>query len=355
MKFGFGARVLKTGLAVAVAMYVAMLFSHTSAVFAGIAAVFSIQPSIYRSFQTIIEQIEANLIGAISAVFMVYLFGNDPIIVGFTIILVISFCMSFKIKSEVFMVAIVPVIAIMEATDLPFHEFAFMRFASILIGIIAAFIVNLVFLPPKYETKLFKQIEEVTTEVLQWIRITSRHLSKQPALKEEVKKLVEDITMLDQTYLLYSEERTYTKKSQYERARKLVLFRQLIYSTKKSLELLRTLHRYDHELEGVPVEVRTYLIEEIDKVIHIHERLILTCKGKIREQEDEAIEEYTKAEIPSLIEKLVDTEGNIKSQLQFLPLAAKLMDYDEQLQHVRKLLATYQNYHSEEHIQTEAK
>lgn len=358
MKFGFGARVLKTGMAVAVAMYVAMMFDFTSAVFAGIAAVFSIQPSIYRSLQTIVEQVEANIIGAVSAVIMVILLGNDPIVVGFTIILVISICISFGIKQEIFTVAIVPVIAIMESTDIPIIEFAFMRFSSILIGIVSAFIVNLFFLPPKYETKLFTQIEEVTTEILQWIRITSRHLSNQPALKAELKKLRNDVTKLDQTYLFYSEERSYFKKGKYKRARKLVIFRQLIICSKKAMELLRALQRYDNEVEHVSPEIRNYLINEIDKVLHIHERLVLTCMGKIRNEDDRIVEEYSKTKISNLVDQIVNKEitgKNRENQLQFLPLAAKLIDYDDQLHHLRKLITSYQQYHSDERILTEEK
>jgi uncharacterized membrane protein YgaE (UPF0421/DUF939 family) len=355
MKFGFGARVLKTGLAVSVAMYAAMIFDFTSAVFAGIAAVFSIQPSIYRSFQTIVEQIEANIIGAVSAVFMVYLLGNDPFVVGFTIILVITVCMGFRLKQEIIMLAIVPVIAVMESTDMPFIDFAFTRFSSILIGIIAAFIVNLVFLPPKYETRLFKEIEKTTGEILQWIRITSRHLSNQPTLKQEIERLIQDITKIEQTYLLYTEERTYFKKAGYERARKLVLFRQLIFTSKKSLDVLRTLHRFDNAMEHVTTEMRTHIIDEIDKVIHIHERLILTCMGKIRQQDNNDLEKHSAPEVKKLIEELVahnEMDDNRSDALQFLPLAAKIMDYDDQLERLGRLLGSYQNYHSKEHINT---
>ncbi|MRG87535.1 FUSC family protein [Salinibacillus xinjiangensis] len=350
-----GARVLKTGLAVAVAMYTALIFDFTSAVFAGIAAVFSIQPSIYRSFQTIIEQVEANLLGAITAILMVYLLGNDPFIIGFTIILVITICIGFGMKQEIIMLAVVSVIAIMESTDMPFVEFAFTRFSSVFIGIIAAFLVNLIFLPPKYETKLFKQIEHTSNEILQWIRITSRNLSDQPALKDEIKKLIEDITKLDHTYLLYSEERIYSKRSRYSRARKLVLFRQLIHSAKKSLEVLRTLHRYDQELEHLSKEMKNRFVQEIDYLMHTHEKLIMKCMGKIREHEEKVHQPF-ESNMTNLIEELIDHTSQLKDrskQLQFLPLAAKLMDYDHQLEHLKKLIDSYQQYHKKEQINTE--
>ncbi|AZV43914.1 hypothetical protein BAOM_3305 [Peribacillus asahii] len=46
-------RVIKTGIAVTLALYICSLFNLESAVFAGIAAIFTIQPSIYRTWKHI--------------------------------------------------------------------------------------------------------------------------------------------------------------------------------------------------------------------------------------------------------------------------------------------------------------
>lgn len=58
-----GARILKTGIAIVLALYLATWLGLPTPVFAGIAAVFAIQPSIYRSFLTIVDQVQANIIG----------------------------------------------------------------------------------------------------------------------------------------------------------------------------------------------------------------------------------------------------------------------------------------------------
>lgn len=57
-----GARILKTGIAIVLALYLATWLGLPTPVFAGIAAVFAIQPSIYRSFLTIVDQVQANII-----------------------------------------------------------------------------------------------------------------------------------------------------------------------------------------------------------------------------------------------------------------------------------------------------
>ena len=63
-----GARVFKTGVAIVFSLFIADLLQLPSPVFAGIAAIFAIQPSIYRSYLTVIEQVQSNLIGAAIAV-----------------------------------------------------------------------------------------------------------------------------------------------------------------------------------------------------------------------------------------------------------------------------------------------
>src|SRR5690606_27204841 len=120
--------------------------------FAGIAAVFAIQPSIYRSYLTVIEQVQANVIGAFFAVLFGMYFGNNAFIIGLTVVLVIAINLRFKMEKTI-SVAIVTVIAIMESPSEQFIEFASLRFLAILLGILSAFLVNLIFLPPKYEKK----------------------------------------------------------------------------------------------------------------------------------------------------------------------------------------------------------
>jgi len=71
-----GARVLKTGVAIVFALFLAELLQLPAPIFAGIAAIFAIQPSIYRSYLTIIEQMQANIIGATIAVIFGLVFGH---------------------------------------------------------------------------------------------------------------------------------------------------------------------------------------------------------------------------------------------------------------------------------------
>ena len=68
----------------------------------------------------------------------------------------------------------------MEYQGEDFFSFALLRFATIMVGIIA---VNLVFMPPKYETKLYHRIVDNTEEIVKWIRMNSRQASDFTTLK----------------------------------------------------------------------------------------------------------------------------------------------------------------------------
>lgn len=346
-----GARMLKTGLAVAIALYTATLVGFPSSVFAGIAAVFAIQPSIYRSFQTILEQLQANIIGVSIAMLVVFTLGNDPFVIGFTTVLVIGLCMYLKMNETTISLAIVAVIAVMETTQMTFVHFALMRFSALTLGIFSAFLVNLLFLPPKYETKLFHRIDRTTADILQWLRITTRHLSDEPALKGEIKRIDKEISHMDQTYLFFSEERTYLRKNRLSKARKLILFRQLITTTKKSYDVLKSYHQLSEKIESIPTKFQTALIQELDKVIHSHERLLLSAMGRIKKDHKDVLQELTEPDIPHLVEALIQVyqEGD-ENRLILLPLAAQLMEYQHHLDHLQTLLKSYQLYHQDEHL-----
>lgn len=87
-----GARVLKTGLAVAVTLWLGTLLGLKSPLISAIAAIFTIQPSIYRSWKHILEQVRSNLLGAVIAMAAVWLVGNSPISVGIVCIGAILLC-----------------------------------------------------------------------------------------------------------------------------------------------------------------------------------------------------------------------------------------------------------------------
>jgi uncharacterized membrane protein YgaE (UPF0421/DUF939 family) len=156
---------------------------------------------------------------------------------------------------------------------------------------------------------------------------------------------------LDQLYLMYKEERAYFKRNIYAKSRKLVLFRQMLVTTNRSLDTLKKLHRLENELHHLPEEFQSILANELDYLVDFHERSLLKFIGKIKpEAPVEFIKEgqFNKQE---LVDTFMDFKGNCIDQECFyhlLPLIAVIIDYSEQLEHLDTLINSFHSYHKEE-------
>lgn len=347
-----GARIFKTGVAIVFSLFLADLLQLPNPVFAGIAAIFAIQPSIYRSYKTATEQIQGNLIGAVIAVIFSLVFGKDYVIVGFAAIITITIMLKLKLEKALTL-ALVTVIAIMEIQGDDFLVFALLRFATILVGVISAFIVNLVFLPPKFENKLFNAIHYTQDEIIRWLRIAVRQASDHKSTKQTIHQLKERLVRVDQLYSFFKEERGYTKKSVHTKGRKLVVYRELISTSYKSLDVLKKLHLHEHELTHLPEHFRMMIQERLDALLTYHEQLHLKFIGKLRPEhiEENDTEAFIqRQEVMDIFVKQINITQMEEefSSYHLLHLISSMLKYEEQLEHVDKLITSYQNFHSEE-------
>lgn len=352
-----GARILKTGIAIVLALLLAQLLNAPSPVFAGISAIFAIQPTIYRSYLSIIEQIQGNLIGAIIAVVFVLSFGNNVFIIGLAAIIVITINLKLKLEKTIIL-STVTLIAIMESPTDDFITFAIIRFSTIMLGILSSFIVNLVFLPPKYENKLYNSISDISEEITKWIRLNVRHASEHNLLKNDIEKMSDRIIKIDQLYLMYKEERNYFKKTTLLKARKLVIYRQMINTLKKSFNTLKKLHRYENELLTLPEDFQNNIQQQLDCLIHHHEHVMLKFIGKVKPNvtfEEGSISLDRKALFLQLInhyketvsENVCDQEEEM-IQYHAMQIISAIIEYDEYVEHLDTLITSIQVHHRHE-------
>lgn len=346
-----GARIFKTGIAIMLSLFLAEILQLPSPVFAGIAAVFAIQPTIYRSFLSIIEQIQGNVIGAAIAISFVLLFGNHVFIIGFAAIIVISINLKLKIGNTIAL-SLVTLIAIMENPGDDFVQFGIIRFSTIMLGVLSSFIVNLVFLPPKYENKLYNRISNLTEEVARWIRHSTRHASEHQLLKNDIEKMKETLIKLDQLYFMYKEERSYLKKNTLVKSRKLVIYRQMILTTKRALEALKRLHRYENELTQMPLALQSAVQFQLDCLINHHEQLLLKFIGKVRTHGifDEQELCLSKKELFDLFLTQQKEVEDSHSPMLFhsMQVIAAIIEYREQIEHLETLINSFQSFHKDE-------
>ena len=350
-----GARVLKTGVAITFALLLAELLNLPSPVFAGIAAIFAIQPSIYRSYLTILEQIQGNLIGATVAVIFSLLFGHHLVAIGIAAIIVIGLMIKFNLEKSLTL-ALVTVVAIMEIQGDDFLSFALLRFGTVMVGVFAAFIVNLVFIPPRYEVKLFKNINALQDDIIRWTRLAVRQASEHTSTKMALKKLMSRMSEVDNLYDFYKEERHYFRNQKFVKARKLVVYRQMITTSKKSVELLNRLHKHENELANLPDQFRLMIQERLDFLLTYHEQLFLKYTGKLKPEHSQWAqnEEYLQRnEVMEIFIKQIALAQELEDEQEFssyhlLYILSRILDYEENLEHLDTLIVSYRSYHGEE-------
>ncbi|MCG7345768.1 aromatic acid exporter family protein [Sporosarcina sp. ACRSL] len=347
-----GARIFKTGIAIVVALFLAEMLSLPNPVFAGIAAVFAIQPSIYRSYLTVIEQIQGNLIGAVTAVIFVLLFGHQIVIVGFAAVVIILVMLKLGLEKSLSL-ALVTMIAIMEIKGEAFLSFASLRFVTMVIGVLSAFAVNLLFMPPKYETKLFQAIHQAQDDIIRWIRLAGRQASEHVATKKSLVKLKDRLANVDQLYSLYREERSYFRKTTRSKARKLVIYRQMIATSKSSYDVLSRLHNYENDMINLPEHFRMMIQERLDVLLTYHEQILLKFVGKLKaEKMRESLNEefIQRHEVMDIFAKeiAITKEEEEFTTYHLLHVLSSLLNYEEQLEHLDRLIISNQRRHGHE-------
>lgn len=349
-----GARIFKTGLAIVIAIYIATWAGIEPTFFAAISATFAIQPSVFRSYQTILEQIQANIIGAGLAIIFALTFGFEPVIIGVTVMVTIAIILKIKLDASSIPIALVTVIIIMgnPASQTNFLIFAGERFLLILIGVLSAFLVNLIFLPPKYETKLYHKISDHTVDIIRWIRLKTRFETNHYSLKKDLPVMNETSLKIDNLFALYKEERTYLLKNKWSKARKIVLFKEMISAHRKALSILKALDKHEHQLQGMPEDMQTFIQRQLDHLTEYHDRILMRYVGKVNVQLTDRMEE----EVESGENRLTDSFMDLYDQqyvtrdewLHLLPVVSHIVEYNEQLDHLATLVESFFNFHQKE-------
>ncbi|WP_407311238.1 FUSC family protein [Desulfosporosinus sp. SB140] len=148
-----GARTLKTGVAVAIAMMVCRVWQIEPAVFAAITAVVNMQPSISKSLRNAWEQTAVHILGVGVAVILGLTFGTSPLVFGLAVILIIVICNHLH-WSGVITLGVTSIVFILDAPKDQFLEHAVVRSIAVFIGLGVALALNRVLKPPAYKVKL---------------------------------------------------------------------------------------------------------------------------------------------------------------------------------------------------------
>lgn len=356
-----GARVIKTGIAITLAIYCAMFFGMGAPSIAGISAISAMKSSVNQSYRTLIEQLQANFIGAILSIIALLTLGNNPIILGFTCIIVIIITLKLKLENTI-STALVTVVAIMETTtsNENFAIFAFDRFTAVLVGVLAASFVNILLLPPNYEKKLSRGMISVTEQTNKIMMMTLHKTVGSSGLKEDIYQLKEMMRNVTNFYRLYKEDRIILgkKKREHEKVRKIVLFRQMLLTADNAFDTLKALNRLEYEINASPKEFQELMKNELTCLMQYHEHALMKLLGKVNVEHPSLIHREEKNLKDELMMAFLDhhdlnDQEKQKTWLHLFQIVSSILEYSENVEHLNTIVNSHQTYHKEYTLRVE--
>ncbi|WNF21064.1 aromatic acid exporter family protein [Mesobacillus jeotgali] len=333
-----GPRVIKTGLAVALALYITNWIGLEPAVFAAIAATFTIQPSIYRSWKQVLEQFQANTLGAIVAIASIFLFGNNPIVIGLVTVIVIIISLKLKMESSLSL-TLITVLIMMSSQEFNGVVAAANKFIIVLVGMGSAFLVNLVISPPNFNKNFIEKMDSTFRNMSLLIRTAISNELTEKTFQDQWSQLRKDIAKLEELYKILDEERMKISKVKPFDIRELVLFKQMLACLQQGLRLLDIVE--DHFFQSRPEQQETNEFDDqFEELIQYHEMILLKYSGKIKELESEEFLTNSGLFLESII---VDTSIERNDRLRLTIIGSAMYDYAFQLHRLNELISQYQN------------
>ncbi|TVY01318.1 FUSC family protein [Cohnella terricola] len=329
-----GARVLKTGLAVAIALWVGQLVGLGSPLIAAIAAIFTIQPSIYRSWMQVLEQLQSNVLGASIAIAAVTLIGNTPILVGLVCVGVILLCIRLKTEDTIAL-TLVTVVVIMEAQGQGWMV-AWDRLAAILTGMASAFAVNVIVAPPRHRTRFMQRVEEAQSLLSRLLRTVISNELKESVYRKEQEELRAKIRKLEDFYKMFAEERVWRRNDKLKRGRLLVVYKEMLTALERGYALIEAVEE-QYWAVSTPKSWNRLIDREIEVLCGYHEQLMWKWDGKMKAGVCTAA---PPPEASMLLSEMIDKqlEEDKVARSRMLVMTAAVYNYEERLRRLDKLV-----------------
>lgn len=332
-----GPRVLKTGIAVALALYLTKWIGLEPPVFAAIAASFTIQPSIYRSWKQVLEQFQANLVGALIAVASIYLFGNNPVVIGLVTMIVIILSLKLKMESSISL-TVITVLIMMSSQEFEGIITAANKFLIVLVGMGSAFLVNLIVYPPNFNKNFTGKMDSSFKTLSLLIRTAISNELTEKTFQTQWVQLRKDIAKLEELYKILDEEREKISKFKRLDVRELVVFKQMLACLHHGLRLLDIVEGHFFQSRPQQEESREF-DDHLEELIQYHELILLKYSGKIKEFNVDQIVEESGNFLETIMEdKAMDRDDRLRLTI----IGSAIYDYAFQLKRLDDLIDQYQ-------------
>ncbi|WP_246861164.1 aromatic acid exporter family protein [Bacillus sp. REN3] len=335
-----GPRVLKTGLAVMLAIHITNWLGLEPPLFAAIAATFTIQPSIYRSWKQVLEQFQANTLGAVIAISAIYLFGSNPVVIGFVVVIVIIIGLKLKMEGSISL-TMITVLVIMSSQKYDGLLAAGNKFIIVLVGMGSAFLVNILVSPPSSNKKFTSEMDLAFKELSLLMRTVISSELTEKSFQEGWRRLKKDEAKLEELYKTLDEEREKISRITRLDVREMVVFKQMLACLRHGLRLLDIIE--NHFFQSHPeMEESMVFDRHLEELITYHEMILLKHAGKIQEIEASykmAVLDGTSQFLESI---MAETGFEREHKLRIVIIGSAIYDYAFHLERLDELVDQYQ-------------
>lgn len=334
-----GPRVLKTGIAVTLALYLCSYMGLEPGVFAGVAALLSIQPSIYRTWRLMLDQIITNTLGAGIALLSIHFLGDSPVIIGFVTMLVIAVTLKLRMGDTI-PLTLITVLAVMSVPGNENFLYTLNRFTIIMVGVGAALLVNLIILPPKYKQNYLIKVHAAFQNMSLLLRTAISNEMLEKTVRDDSKKFKDDLQAVEEQFDLFDEERVKMIKLSPLDAREIVVFKQMLKTLQHGGQVLDNIEEHFFQSKVVQEESRLF-DHYLGQLVRSHEYLLLKFEGKMKEKEAHIDEEVLKERGIFFKQVLEFYNQDVEHKYRLLIIASSIVEYTFHLQRLNQLIEQY--------------
>ncbi|PRY84157.1 FUSC family protein [Alkalibacterium olivapovliticus] len=350
-----GARTFKTSIAVFLSLLITITIGfEEGASLAGISVVASMQPSVKKSYNTLVDRLVANTLGGFVAVLMASAFGTSLVIISFATAILIALLHQMKLNNVIGL-STMTLIIIMLSTDGDILTNATVRVLATFIGVVVAFVINRFILPPNYEEKLFHLTNRVTDDLTRFTRVSLRKNVQYSLMRADLISIENSIMDMKKMLVLLQDTQwsRWFRRKDIPVTRLLVVYRQFIRTTESAYNLVKTLHHSENVYNHFPEELRVLLRERLETLMSAHEQIILKWNGRILPKEVNFI--AYKADLRITFMQSFFNEASLESYLEndygqsntVIHLMSAVLIYEENLQHLNKLVSSFKINHKD--------
>lgn len=185
-----GWRIIKTGIAVALCIWVAQTLKFEYPFYSAIAAVIAMQATIEDSLKAGIHRMQGTIVGALTGFLFALVMVHNPWWTGLGLIVTLSILKYMKWHEAMNIAGIVFIAISVNLTGKPL-DYAVNRIVDTTLGIVVAYLVNRLVVPPRYHKETEKSFQKARHQVITLYQTAFRAL-----LDENVKVDQEALDML---------------------------------------------------------------------------------------------------------------------------------------------------------------